>query len=80
MLATCAQQHYLGAFASKGWEGAHWAAVQRQQQGTNAYKYPKNRGLSRRTAPILQGSGLLQRQAGAIAGSVQLTRNNSGLK
>lgn len=37
-----------------------WAEVDRRKPDTNAYKYPKTKKLSRRTKPILVGTGRLR--------------------
>ena len=38
-----------------------WQEVQRRKSGTKAYKYPKNKGLSRRTSNILVRTGRLRK-------------------
>ena len=55
-LAKQAEAYFTGAFSRGGMEGEQpWQEVQRRIPGTRAWKYPKKRGLSRRTRPILIG-------------------------
>lgn len=58
ILAGQAQSYFLKPFISKSaqeFDGKEWKEVQRRQEGTKAYKYPKRKDLSRRTRPILVG-------------------------
>ncbi|HXR84325.1 MAG TPA: hypothetical protein VN722_08455 [Hanamia sp.] len=61
LLANQAQNYFLGSFKKQGWNGSQWPEVQRRTPGTKAYKYPKTKGLQRRTQPILIGSGYKKR-------------------
>lgn len=61
LLANQAQNHFAGSFKRGGWDGTPWKEVKRRQEGTPEYKYPKRKGLSRRTKPILVQSGQLRR-------------------
>lgn len=61
VLANQAQNYFLGSFTKQGWDGQPWQEVKRRQPETNEYKYPKFKGLTRRTKPILVGSGILRR-------------------
>lgn len=91
-IANMARNHYLNAFQKSSWEGKSWRQVQRRISGTAAYKYPKNKGLSRRTKPILVNKGTLRRavnssvkgiSGGKIYFRVDLPyakRHNEGLK
>jgi phage gpG-like protein len=61
LLANQAQNHFADSFKAGGWDGRPWKEVKRRQEGTPEYKYPKKKGLSRRTKPILVKSGTLRR-------------------
>ena len=47
-----------GAFTDESLQ--KWPEVDRRTAGTNAYKYPKGKGLSRRTKPIMVRTGRLR--------------------
>lgn len=73
LLANDAQNYFLSAFRKQGWNGKLWENVQRRMEDTAAYKYPKSKGLSRRTQPILQGrTGKLRREVSNLAGRAQV--------
>ena len=57
LLANQAQNFFVASFTKQGWDGQSWKEVKRRQPGTSEYKYPKTKGLKRRTNPILIGSG-----------------------
>jgi phage gpG-like protein len=57
LLSTQAQNYFLSSFKKQGFNGENWQEVQRRIPGTKAYKYPKTKGLQRRTSPILVGAG-----------------------
>jgi len=82
LLANDAQKFFLASFRNQGWDGEPWQEVQRRIEGTNAYKYPKTKGLTRRTKPILQGTGILRREVSLIAANAIITydRNNFRVK
>jgi len=61
LLANQAQRHFTANFKAQGFEGDHWKEVKRRIEGTPEYKYPKTKGLSRRTSPILVRTGKLRR-------------------
>jgi phage gpG-like protein len=61
ILAEEAVKAFEKNFQDGGFFGQKWDEVQRRTEGTNAYKYPKKRKLSRRTKPILTLSGRLRR-------------------
>jgi len=61
LLANQAQNYFSSSFTKQGFNGKHWKEVQRRTAGTPAYKYPKKRGLQRRTSPILVGAGYKSR-------------------
>lgn len=60
-MAKISSVHFVESFSRQSWDGVKWKEVQRRIQGTNAYKYPKNKGLQRRTKPILVNKGTLRR-------------------
>lgn len=68
VLANQAQNYFVQAFTAQGLGGKKWKEVQRRIPGTKAYKYPKNKGLSRRTKPILVETGKLRR---AVSNSIR---------
>jgi len=72
LLANDAQKYFLGAFKDQGWNGGHWAEVQRRIPGTPEWKYPKTKGLSRRDKPILTGTGRLRREVSLLAGNAKV--------
>ena len=55
-LANMAQNYFSDAFRKEAWDGKKWKEVQRRISGTNAWKYPKKKGLQRRKRGILQGA------------------------
>lgn len=57
LLPNQAQNYFLKAFKNQAWDGKAWKEVQRRTEGTSAYKYPKTKGLQRRTSSILVGAG-----------------------
>lgn len=61
-LAKQAENYFLGGWKKQGFDGEKWPEVQRRIPGTNAWKYPKNKGLSRRTKPIMVGTGDTRRK------------------
>ena len=68
ILATQAQTYFTRSFTKQSWDGAGWKEVKRRQPGTDEYKYPKFKGLSRRTSPILVRTGALRR---AVSNSIR---------
>ncbi len=72
LLANQAQREFTAAFTNQNFtagNGQQWQEVQRRIQGTTEYKYPKTKGLSRRTSPILVRTGKLRR---AVSNSIRL--------
>ena len=67
-LANQAQNYFVQTFTRQEFAGAKWKEVQRRIPGTKAYLYPKSKGLSRQTKPILVGTGKLRQ---AVAASVR---------
>jgi phage gpG-like protein len=61
-LANQAERHFTEAFDKGGLDEFKWKEVKRRIQGEGAYKYPKKKGLSRRTKPILVMTGELRRK------------------
>jgi len=57
LLPNQAQNYFLDSFKKQGFDGQPWKEVQRREDGTKAYKYPKTKGFQRRTSPILVGAG-----------------------
>lgn len=68
ILANQAQNFFVGTFTKQSWDGVGWKEVKRRQEGTDEYKYPKTKGLSRRTSPILVRTGRLRR---AVSNSIK---------
>jgi hypothetical protein len=71
LLANQAQRFFVSSFESQGWTDSglnNWKEVQRRIEGTPEWKYPKNKGLSRRTSPILIRTGTLRR---AVSNSIR---------
>lgn len=64
VLANEAQEFFVKTFNQQGWEGKGWKEVKRRIEGTPEYKYPKKKGLKRRTSPILVRTGKLRRAVG----------------
>ena len=60
-LAKQAENHFVEAFSKGRLDEYKWEEVQRRIPGTQAYKYPKRKGLQRRTSPILVGAGYKKR-------------------
>lgn len=74
LIANDAQNYFLKSFRQQGWNGTPWKEVQRRIKDTPEYKYPKFKGLSRRTKPILQGkTGFLRREVSNLAGRARIT-------
>lgn len=67
LLANDAMKYFLASFNDQGWNGQVWEEVERRKPETNAYKYAKP--VSKRTMPILQGTGRLRREVSLIAGN-----------
>jgi phage gpG-like protein len=64
-IANIAKNAFVRNFRDESFFGKKWKEVQRRQQGTKAYKYPKKKKLSRRVKPILVGTGRLKREVGS---------------
>jgi len=61
-IAAIAQSSFVKNFNTESFFGEKWKEVQRRQEGTKAYKYPKTKKLSRRVKPILVDRGNLKRE------------------
>lgn len=68
LIANANKNYYVASFTKQSYNGKPWKEVQRRIKGTQPYKYPKKRGLSRRTKPILIGKGVLRR---AVSNSIK---------
>lgn len=73
VIANQAQNYFVMSWRNQGFDGNRWQEVRRRIEGTKEYKYPIKKGLSRRTKPILIGSGRLRRK---VANSVVLANWN----
>lgn len=63
-LANQAKNFFTDSFNKQGWEDnglETWQTPKRRIPGTQEYKYPKNKGLGRRTSATLVRSGRLRR-------------------
>lgn len=69
IMANQAQNFFVMSFRKQGFDGDGWREVKRRIPDTAEYKYPAKKGLSRRTKPILIGTGRLRRK---VANSVVL--------
>ena len=68
LLANQAQNFFVDSFKKQAWRDQTtepWKEVKRRITGTSEYKYPKKKGLSRRTKPILVMTGALRRAVGS---------------
>ena len=61
VLANQAQNYFVSSFRKQGFDGKAWDEVKRRTPDTPEYKYPKSKGLQRRTSPILTGAGYKSR-------------------
>jgi hypothetical protein len=68
LLANQAQRYFTHTWQEQGMDGTPWKEVKRRIPGTPEYKYPKKKGLTRRTKPILVQTGHLRR---AVADSIK---------
>jgi len=60
-VALVTQRYFEDSWRKQGWDGKRWKEVLRRIPGTSAYKYPKKRGLGRRTRSILDQTGRTRR-------------------
>ena len=87
-LSNQAERSFLSNFETQSFDGQPWDDVQRRDPNKPAYKYPKSKGLSRRTNPILTGSGYglgkgvtsrggnLRKRVGLMSQTAQYIGNN----
>jgi len=81
LLSKQAERYFLDSFKKQGFDGQPWKEVQRREDGTKAYKYPKSKGLQRRTSPILVGAGyrvrggVLRRAVSNMSRTAQIRTN-----
>lgn len=68
ILAKATQSEFVKNFTNQGFDGQKWITPNRRIAGTDEYKYPKTKGLSRRTKPTLTNTGVLRR---ATANSIR---------
>ena len=68
LLAKQAENYFTGSFKKGALGNDKWPEVERRKVGTSAYKYPKKKGLSRRTSPILVRRGILR---GRVSNSIR---------
>lgn len=61
ILAKVTQNEFVKNFTNQGFNGEKWITPNRRIEGTPEYKYPKLKGLSRRTKPTLTNTGALRR-------------------
>ncbi len=71
LLMNQAQTFFANTFQSQAWDGQAWKVPNRRMPGTKEYKYPMNKGLSRRTKPTLVSSGILRRAVSMSARGYQ---------
>lgn len=69
-IANAQKNYFVKSFDKQGWNSQQWKVPKRRIQGTDAYKYPKNKGLSRRSKKTLIGTGELRRKVAASIKSV----------
>ena len=62
VLANLTQNHFAESFTKGALDANKWKEVNRRIAGTREFKYPKTKGLSRRTSPILVRTGNLRRK------------------
>lgn len=60
-IAAATQRHFMDNFRTESFGGDKWEIPNRRKPDTDEYKYPKNRGLGRRTRNTLVKSGRLRR-------------------
>lgn len=73
-LANQAQNYFVASWTKQGWDGKKWETPQRKIQGTSEYKYPKKKGLGRRTRATLVQTGDLRRRTANSIRSAKLGR------
>lgn len=61
ILGNQAVNYFQDSFRKGGFDNTKWPEVQRRIPETNSYRYPKKKGLGRRTRGILINKGKLRR-------------------
>lgn len=61
VVAKETQKEFVQHFKDQGFDGKPWAKPNRVIPGTDEFKYPMKKGLSRRTKPTLVMTGALRR-------------------
>jgi phage gpG-like protein len=70
-LANQAQNYFVASWKQQGWDGKVWETPKRKIEGTSEWKYPKKKGLGRRTrATLVQTGALRQATANSIRSKV----------
>lgn len=69
ILSKQAENFWTDNFKKEEWEGKAWKVPQRRIPGTDAFRFPKKKGLSRRTKRTLIGTGRLRRAVSRSARS-----------
>jgi phage gpG-like protein len=67
-LANQAQNYFTDSWRQQGWDGASWQVPKRRIRDTPEWKYPKKKGLGRRTRATLVQTGRLRR---AVSNSIR---------
>lgn len=79
-MINAAQQYSLRAFKTSSYGGVPWKEVQRRIVGTPEYMYPKGKGLSRRSSPILVRTGRLRRAVSNLSSRAVITSSKYDFK
>jgi len=80
LMANDAQNYFLASFRKQSFGGKSWAQVQRRIPGTAEYKYPKTKGLARRTKPINILTGKMRRAVSNTAASARISYSQYNFK
>jgi phage gpG-like protein len=81
-IGVMAQRFYSSSFQKQGFTDTTfqpWQEVKRRIPNTNAYKYPKKKGLQRRQRAILVGTGRLQKSVASSLRSATFDRIEFGV-
>lgn len=68
VLANQAQNFFTNSWRLQAWDGSTWQVPKRRIKDTPEYKYPKKKGLGRRTRATLVQTGRLRR---AVSNSIR---------
>lgn len=80
VLMNTAQNYFLKAFKDQGYNGQSWTEVQRRIPDTQEYRYPKTKGLARRTKPILIMTGKLRREVSLLSSKARVSYSKYDFK